>query len=82
MDRRRTPDNIEIHLKSVAKPIPERSSLKSLKDQLSPNHFKCMHKSYWVAIESMAAVRKNSVFMKNMELPNCETYREIVNKLL
>ncbi|MEJ7681113.1 MAG: LytTR family DNA-binding domain-containing protein [Segetibacter sp.] len=75
-------DYIKIHLKSSAKPILLRSNLKSMEEQLPPSQFVRIHKSYLAAIESITAVRKNSVFIDDMELPIGETYRDIVEKLL
>jgi two-component system LytT family response regulator len=34
-----------------------------------------------LSIESITAVRKNSIFIKDLELPIGETYRESVDKL-
>ena len=39
-------------------------------------------KSYIIAIESITAIRKTSVFIKDMELPIGETFREAVEKLV
>lgn len=75
-------DYIKIHLKSVTKPILLRSNLKSMEEQLPPSQFVRIHKSYLVAIESITAIRKNSVFIDDMELPVGETYKDIVEKLL
>ena len=75
-------DYIKIHLKSAAKPILLRSNLKTMEDQLPPSQFVRIHKSYLVSIESITAIRKNSVFINAMELPIGETYRDIVEKLL
>ena len=59
-----------------------RTSPKAMETELPPNKFIRIHKSYIIAISEIAAVRKNSVFIKEMELPVGETFRETVEKLV
>jgi len=75
-------DYVKIHLKSSNKPVITRSTLKAIDDQLPAGKFIRFHKSYIVAIESIKAVRKNSIFIGNDELPIGETYREEVEALI
>lgn len=75
-------DYIKIHLKSATKPILIRSTLKTMEEQLPPSQFVRIHKSYLIAIESITAIRKNSVFLSELELPVGETYRDVIEKLL
>ena len=75
-------DYVKIHLKSSNKPLLFRTSLKALEPELPASKFIRIHKSYVVAIESIAAIRKTSVFIKDMELPVGETYRDVVEKLV
>ncbi len=75
-------DYVKIHLKSSNKPLLFRSSLKAIEPELPPSKFIRIHKSYMVAIETLTAVRKTSVFIKDMELPIGETFREAVEKLV
>jgi two-component system LytT family response regulator len=74
-------DYVKIHLKSTQKPLLIRSSLKAIELELPPAKFIRIHKSYIVAIESTSAVRKNSVFLDEMELPIGETYKDEVDNL-
>ncbi len=74
-------DYIKINLKSTKRPLVVRSSLKAIEIELPDNKFIRIHKSYLVSIAEITAVRKNSVFIGEMELPVGETYREIVDKL-
>lgn len=74
-------DYVKIHLKSTARSIITRISMKSIEEQLPSGRFLRIHKSYIVSIENITAVRKNSVFIKEMELPVGENYREMVNVL-
>ncbi len=75
-------DYVKIYLKSTNKPLVIRSSLKSIEEQLPQNKFIRIHKSYLISIESIIAIRKNSVFIKDKELPVGDTYRETVDELV
>ena len=75
-------DYIKIHLKSNNKPLLIRNSLKAVEDELPGSKFIRIHKSYLVAIDAVTAVRKNSVFINDMELPIGETYRDVVQKIV
>jgi two-component system LytT family response regulator len=74
-------DYVKLHLKSTNKPIVARMSLRMLEDQLPTSKFIRIHKSYLVGIDSITAVRKNSVFIKDTELPVGETYREAITRI-
>ena len=74
-------DYIKVNLKSTKKPLIVRISLKAIEPELSPNKFIRIHKSYLVAISEITAVRKNSIFIKEMELPVGETFRDTIDKL-
>ncbi len=75
-------DYVKIYLKNSNKPLVIRSSLKSIEEQLPSNKFIRIHKSYLISVESIIAIRKNSVFIKDKELPVGDTYREGVDKLI
>jgi two-component system, LytTR family, response regulator len=75
-------DYVKMHLKSSNKPLVFRTSLKLLEPELPPSEFIRIHKSFIVAIESISSIRKNSLFVKEMELPIGETFREAVQKLI
>jgi len=75
-------DYIKINLKSTKKPLIVRTSIKAIEPELSPNKFIRIHKSYLVAISEITAVRKNSIFIKEMELPVGETFRDAMEKLI
>lgn len=75
-------DYVKIHLKSTGKPLMFRSSLKAIEPELPASKFIRIHKSYIVAIASITAIRKSGVFIKDMELPIGETYRDPVEQLV
>ena len=74
-------DYVKIHLKSSAKPLLVRMSTRAMENELPAARFIRIHKSYIVAVESITAVRKNSLFIKDLELPIGETYREVIGQL-
>ncbi|MDB5250631.1 MAG: two-component system response regulator [Segetibacter sp.] len=74
-------DYIKLHIKSTNKPIVARMSLRALEEQLPVSKFIRIHKSYLVSVDSISAIRKNSVFIKDNELPVGETYRDVIARL-
>jgi two-component system, LytTR family, response regulator len=75
-------DYIKVNLKSTNKPLVVRSSLKVVQYELPQNKFIRIHKSWLVAISEITSIRKNSVFIKEIELPVGETFREEIEKLI
>ncbi|HEY4148934.1 MAG TPA: response regulator transcription factor [Chitinophagaceae bacterium] len=74
-------DYLQIHLKSTPKPVIVRMSFKAIEEQLPPTAFVRIHKSYIVSVNSITAIRKSSVFVREHEFPVGETYREVIDKL-
>jgi len=74
-------DYVKIHLKSSPKPLLVRTSAKMLESELPAEKFLRIHKSYIVAVASITAVRKNSLFIGDLELPVGETYRDTLRQL-
>jgi two-component system LytT family response regulator len=75
-------DYIKIHLKSTSKPLVTRSTFKSLEADLPASKFIRIHKSYIVSVDSITAIRKSVVFMKDIELPVGDAYKESIDKLI
>ena len=75
-------DYIKIYLRSDNKPLLIRSSLKAIEQELPSSKFLRIHKSYLIAVDSLTSIRKNSVFINDMELPVGETFRETIEKLV
>jgi two-component system, LytTR family, response regulator len=48
---------------------------------LPADKFIRIHKSYFVSVAGITAIRKNSVFIGDLELPIGETYREGVRQI-
>jgi DNA-binding LytR/AlgR family response regulator len=74
-------DYIKIHLKSSARAVITRMAMKAIEEELPGNKFLRIHKSYIVSLEYITAIRKNSVFIDEMELPVGENFREAVLNL-
>jgi len=74
-------DYIKIFLKSSSKPVITRMSMKSMEDILPAARFIRIHKSYIVSIASITSVRKNSVFIGQMELPVGENFKDGLSSL-
>jgi DNA-binding LytR/AlgR family response regulator len=75
-------DYIKIHLKTApGKPIITRMSMKSLEEQLPVQKFIRIHKSYFISVDQITAIKKSSVFVGAMELPVGESYKEAVTQI-
>jgi DNA-binding LytR/AlgR family response regulator len=74
-------DYIKIHLHNSSKPVVTRMNMKTMEDELPHSKFLRIHKSYIVSIDYITAVRKNSVFINDIELPVGENYRDAIAAL-
>ncbi len=74
-------DYVKMHLHSAPKPLLVRTSTKALETELPPDRFLRIHKSYIVSIASITAVRKNSIFIGDLELPVGESFRDALTRL-
>lgn len=74
-------DYVKIHLKSTNKPVVARMSLKSLEDELPASQFVRIHKSFIISKNFITSVKKNSVFINDIELPVGENYKDSVNEI-
>lgn len=74
-------DYVKIHLRNASKAIITRISMKALEEQLPLTRFIRIHKSFIVSVNAITAVRKNSVFIGDMELPVSDNYRDAVDAI-
>jgi two-component system, LytTR family, response regulator len=74
-------DYIKIHLKSSSKPVVARMSMKSIEEQLPSVMFIRVQKSYIVSKEYITAIRKNSIFIGNIEIPVGDNYKDGLTSL-
>lgn len=75
-------DYIQVNLKSTPKPLMIRMSMKAMEDQLPPTAFLRIHKSFIVSVNSITAIRKNSIFIDDKEFAVGDTYRDIITRLI
>ena len=57
------------------------TNLQALEETLPPARFIRIHKSYIVSVHSITAVRRNTVFIGERELPVSDAYREALQRL-
>jgi len=74
-------DYLKIHLKSTSKPIVARLTMKSIEEQLPASMFIRVQKSFIVSKEHITAVRKNSVFINDIEIPVGDNYKDAITAL-
>ncbi|XZF15578.1 LytR/AlgR family response regulator transcription factor [Chitinophagaceae bacterium MMS25-I14] len=74
-------DYVKIYFTDSKKPLLVRMSMKALEDMLPDSRFLRIHKSYIVSVDCITAVRKNSVFIQETELPVGEQYKNAVARL-
>ncbi|MDQ0639175.1 two-component system LytT family response regulator [Pedobacter sp. W3I1] len=74
-------DYIQIHTATSPKAAVVRSSMKNIEEEL-PEHFERIHKSFIVNINKITAIRKNSLFVEDKELPVSDSYKQVIEKLI
>lgn len=74
-------DYVKIHYKNSSKPVITRMSMSALDESLPPAAFLRVHKSYIVSVSSITAIRKNSVFIQEVEIPVGAAYKEAIFRL-
>ena len=74
-------DYVKIHLKNSSLPLLVRMSTRAMEAELPTGRFLRIHKSYIVPVSGITSVRKNSVFLGELELPVGETYRDAIGQL-
>lgn len=68
-------DYLKIHL-GDSKPQVIRMSLKFIEEKLPPGKFFRIHKSYIISLSHVTAIRRNSVFLGELELPLSDLYKD------
>ena len=74
-------DYVKIHYTTNKRPLLVRHSMKGIEDIFPSSKFIRIHKSYIINLTCVTAVRKNSLFLKEVELPVSEQYRDAINLL-
>ncbi|MCC6290057.1 MAG: response regulator transcription factor [Chitinophagaceae bacterium] len=74
-------DYLKINLHSTSKPLIVRLGMKNIEDMLPEAQFIRIHRSYIVSKNYITAVRKNSIFLGQVELPISSNYRDAVTAI-
>jgi DNA-binding LytR/AlgR family response regulator len=72
-------DYVKIFLAEATRPLVTRMNLKAIEEQLPPQEFHRIHRSYIAALNKIEALRKGSVAIAGHELPVGESFRERLN---
>ncbi len=75
-------DYIKIYLKNASSPVVTRMGIKTVEALLPENEFLQVHKSFIIGINSITAIKKNSVFIGKREFLVGNTHKEAFNKFL
>lgn len=74
-------DYLKINLISSNKPLIVRIGMKTIEDMLPASQFIRIHRSYIISKKHITAVRKNAVFLGQIELPISSNYRDAVTTI-
>lgn len=69
-------DYIKIYTLRDRKPIITLMSLKSMEEELTPNNFIRVHRSFIVNINKISSIDKNRILIEHHQIPIGETYRK------
>ncbi|MBC7745517.1 MAG: response regulator transcription factor [Flavobacterium sp.] len=75
-------DYVKIKLINSDKTIVPRSTVSGIEKLLPPSKFIRIHKSVIVSKAAVTAIRKNSVFIGDIEFSIGDTYPDVINKLI
>lgn len=77
-------DYVKIFLQSATRPVITRLSMKGLEEKLSGDQFVRVHKSFIVAINKIASIRKGriSITGKDVHIPISEHYKENFHRFI
>ncbi len=75
-------DYMKIYLLLNDKPVITKLAMKSLADKLPSARFVRVHKSYMVAIDKIAFIRKNRVYIGDHVIPVSDFYKEELHKAI
>ena len=74
-------DYLKIHLKSSSRPLIARMTMKAIEEQLPASTFIRIQKSFIVSKDYITSVRKNSVFINEIEIPVGDNYKDVITDL-
>ncbi len=74
-------DYVKIHYTTNKNPLLVRHSMKGIEEIFPASKFIRIHKSYIINVVCITAIRKNSLFLKEFELPVSEQYKDAITLL-
>lgn len=74
-------DYIKIYLSDTQRPVITRMTLKALEQKLPSTHFARIHKSYIVSIDKITVVKRDLIYVGEIELPLSASYKGDIDKL-
>jgi DNA-binding LytR/AlgR family response regulator len=75
-------DYVKIFLASSQKPVITKMSMKGMEEKLAGHRFVRTHKSYIVAADKVTTIKRDLIYIGNIELPLSENYKAEVEKIL
>lgn len=67
---------------SSRKPLLVRMSMKGIEESLTQPHMLRIHKSFIINFKQVTAIRRNSIFLQDIEFTVSEQYKETLSKLI
>ncbi len=74
-------DYVKIFLNSSTRPVITKMSMKAMEEKLSGYRFVRNHKSYIVAADKVTTIKRDLIYIGNIELPLSEVYKPQVEKM-
>ncbi len=75
-------DYLKIHLVSSSKPVLTRMTMKSMEQRLASVPFIRTHKSFLVSIPHVTAVKRDTIYLGEKEIPIGDAYRGEVERIV
>ena len=74
-------DYIKIHLASTNKPVLTKMSMKAMEEKLPADKFIRTHKSFIVAADKIAVIKRDLIVIGNHEIPVSDFFKENLNRI-
>lgn len=75
-------DYIKIYLSGANRPVITRMSLKAMEEKLPNDKFIRIHKSYIVSIDKITTIKRDLIYIGDIELPLSSLYKAEIDRLI
>lgn len=75
-------DYIKIYLSDANRPVITRMSLKAMEEKLPNDKFVRIHKSYIVSVDKITTIKRDLIYIGDIELPLSSLYRAEIDRLI